>query len=406
MTTLRPYQVDAVAGLEEVTAAHRRAILVAPTGSGKTVIASEVIKRAAEQYKRVLFLAHRREIILQTSAKLTAHGVRHGVIMAGVDPRPMEAVQVASIDTLLVRGVRSKAMELPPADLIVFDEAHRSRGRTREHLISLYPDATLLGMTATPCRGDGRGLGNMFDTMVETPQVRELIDQGCLVPSRVYAPVDPDLRGVRTEKGDYVINQLATRMNTDALVGDIVEQWLKHGEGRRTVAFAVDIAHSVHIAREFVNAGVRAEHLDGSTPIAEREAILARLDPSRHELHGADGRLGHAGSRMLRSRSSDQADGPLPADDRSGAAAGGRQARCDYPRPQRRRISARPAGGPRRVDAQDRPARTESDSRRSQSWCFARGMPELPNDPVRSAALSALRLDAETSRARCRLRRW
>src|SRR5262249_26044715 len=148
------------------------------------------IKRAVESYKRVLFLAHRREIILQPSRKLTQHGVLHGVIMAGIEPRLMEPVQVASIDTLLVRGIRSKAMELPPADLIVFDEAHRSRGRTREHLISLYPDAMLLGMTATPCRGDGRGLGNLFDTMVETPQVAELIKQGHLVPSRVYAPLD------------------------------------------------------------------------------------------------------------------------------------------------------------------------------------------------------------------------
>jgi DNA repair protein RadD len=279
MTTLRPYQSEVVEAVEQIIPRTiARVLLVAPTGSGKTVIASEVIKRAVERYKRVLFLAHRREIILQTSRKLTAHGVRHGVIMAGIEPRPMEPVQVASIDTLLVRGIRSKAMELPPADLIVFDEAHRSRGRTREHLISLYPDAMLLGMTATPCRGDGRGLGNLFDTMVETPQVAELIKQGHLVPSRVYAPIDPDLRGVRTEKGDYVIGQLATRMNTDALVGDIVEHWLKYGESRRTVAFAVDIAHSVHIRDEFLHAGVRAEHLDGSTPIAERDAILARLE--------------------------------------------------------------------------------------------------------------------------------
>src|SRR5262249_56132508 len=117
-------------------------------------------------------------------------GVGHGIVRAGISARPMEAVQVASIDTLLVRGVRSNAMNLPPADLVIFDEAHRARGRTREHLISLYPEAALLGMTATPCRGDGRGLGNLFDTMVETPQVAELIKQGHLVPSRVYAPLD------------------------------------------------------------------------------------------------------------------------------------------------------------------------------------------------------------------------
>src|SRR5262249_44601367 len=124
---------------------------------------------------------------------------------------------------------------------------------------------------------DGRGLGNIFDAMIECPQVAELIVGDFLVRSRVYAPVDPDLRGVRTQQGDYVVGQLERRMNTDALVGDIVEHWLKYGERRRTVCFAVGVEHSVHIRNEFVQAGVRAEHLDGTTSVPEREAILARL---------------------------------------------------------------------------------------------------------------------------------
>jgi DNA repair protein RadD len=104
------------------------------------------------------------------------------------------------------------------------------------------------------------------------------------VPSRVYAPVIPDLKGVKTQTGDYVVSQLAHRMNTDALVGDIVTHWHRHGERRKTVAFAVDVAHSVHIRDEFVRACVRAEHLDGNTPIKEREAILARLESGETEL--------------------------------------------------------------------------------------------------------------------------
>ncbi|PWT84407.1 MAG: hypothetical protein C5B56_15660 [Proteobacteria bacterium] len=284
MITLHPFQCEAVDRIEQAFATSPKVLLVAPTGAGKTVIASEIIRREVASYRSVLFLAHRREIIQQTANKLTTNGVKHGVIMAGVDPRPMEPVQVASIDTLLVRGVRSKAMALPPADLIIFDEAHRTRGRTREQLIGLYPDARLVGLTATPCRGDGRGLGNIFDTMIECPQVAELIIGGFLVKSRVYAPVDPDLRGVKTQQGDYVIGQLERRMNTSELVGDLVEHWLKYGERRRTVAFAVGVEHSVHIRDELLRADVRAEHLDGNTPITEREAILARLKSGETEV--------------------------------------------------------------------------------------------------------------------------
>jgi DNA repair protein RadD len=281
---LRPYQIDVVGKVEQALGTAARPLLVAPTGSGKTVIAAEIIRREVAKYRTVMFLAHRREIITQTSAKLTANGVKHGIIMAGVDPRPMETVQLASIDTLHVRGVRSDAMALPPADLIIFDEAHRARGRTREHLISLYPNACVLGLTATPCRGDGRGLGNVFDQIIEAPQVADLIVGGYLVKSRIYAPVDPDLKGVRTQQGDYAVGQLERRMNTGELVGDIVEHWLRYGERRRTVAFAVGVQHSVHIKNEFINAGVRAEHLDGSTPIADREAILARLKSGETEI--------------------------------------------------------------------------------------------------------------------------
>jgi superfamily II DNA or RNA helicase len=155
------------------------------------------------------------------------------------------------------------------------DECHHAPANTYQAIIDGYPNAVLLGLTATPCRGDGRGLGGIFDTIVECPQVAELIRQGHLVKTRVYAPVNPDLKGVKTKAGDYAENQLAERMDRPQLIGDIVSHRHKYGEPRKTVAFAVNVAHSVHLRDEFIRSGVRAEHIDGGTPKAERDASLA-----------------------------------------------------------------------------------------------------------------------------------
>ena len=113
--------------------------------------------------------------------------------------------------------------------------------------------------------------------MIQCPQVGELVEQDFLVPTRVYAPVDPDLHGVHVRRGDYVESELADRMDRPKLVGDIVTNWIKFGERRKTVCFATTVRHSIHIRDEFVASGVRAEHIDGTTPMDERDATLARL---------------------------------------------------------------------------------------------------------------------------------
>jgi superfamily II DNA or RNA helicase len=286
MTELRPYQLDVVERVERLLGTATRPLIVAPTGSGKTIIAAEIINRIVERGGRVLVIAHRREIIRQTAEKLIAAGVTPGIVLAGFENelRPYANVQIAGIQTLHARAIRSNKMPMPAATVVFIDEAHHSRAKTYQAVIDQYPDATIIGLTATPVRGDGRGLGNIFTELVETPQVADLIVGGFLVGTKVYAPVDPNLKGVKTRTGDYVIEQLARRMNTDQLVGDIVTHWIKYGDRRRTIVFACDVAHSVHIRNEFVQAGVRAEHLDGSTPIAEREAILARLRSGETEV--------------------------------------------------------------------------------------------------------------------------
>ena len=285
MTSLRPYQSAIVAKCDDVVAnGKRRPIVVAPTGAGKTVIAAAMIKTAIAQSRRVLVLGHTREIIKQSSLKLSGYGIEHGIIQAGLVIDLGQSVQVGSIQTLWSRAMRTDRMPLPAADLLIIDEAHHCPANTYRRIIESYPNAVLIGLTATPCRGDGRGLGGIFDVIVECPQVPALIQQGFLVRTRVYAPVDPDLADVDTRVGDYVGSQLAERMNRDDLVGDIVSHWHKYGERRKTVCFAVDVQHSIHIREEFIKSDVKAEHVDGSTPKADRDAVLARLASGETEL--------------------------------------------------------------------------------------------------------------------------
>jgi superfamily II DNA or RNA helicase len=276
---LRPYQVDAVTRIEGTIAAGvRRLVLVLPTGGGKTTIAGSLILRAVERGQRVLFLAHRRELIVQAYQRLLDMGLsveQVGIVMASDRRRrPGAAVQIASIDTLRRRA-------RPLADVVFVDECHRALAASYREIATDYPDASHLGLTATPYRADGKGLGDAYDELITVATPRQLIGEGYLVEPRVFTVPPsqrPNLTGIRVARGDYAARDLDEAMNRQALVGNIVEHWQRHAGGVRTVVFAVSVAHSRHITERFREAGVVAEHLDGATPTPERDAILARLD--------------------------------------------------------------------------------------------------------------------------------
>ncbi len=271
MIEFRPYQSRSIQTTRtRIAAGVRRVLINAPTGAGKTCIAAGIVQMAIAKGKRVLFLAHRRELIDQTVNKLVDAGVLNfGVIMAGNRLNNAAApVQVASIQTLVRR-------ELPDADLIVIDECHRAASRSYLSIIANYPRAVVLGLTATPERTDGKGLDDLFQEMVVVETVPNLIEQGYLVKPTCYVGPTADLTGVKIKRGDYDEAQLADAMDKPKLTGDIIANWKRLASGRKTAVFAASVSHAEHLRDEFLVAGVSAAMVTGETPKAQREAIIA-----------------------------------------------------------------------------------------------------------------------------------
>lgn len=271
--SLRPRQVEAIEALREAYRAGKRApILVAPTGFGKTHTAAKIIRSAVERGRRVWFLAHLREILDATSAKLTAEGIDHGFIMAGKPGNAAAMVQVVMVQTAVRRLGHG---ERP--DLIVIDEAHLAVASTYAQVIQDCGNPLLLGLTATPVRLDGRGLREMFDVIVPSCSTSELISEQLLVPIRYYAPSQPDLSGVRTIAGDYSGGDLARAMNKPSITGDAVAHYRKLAHRKPAVVFCTSVAHAEDTARAFRAAGYAAVAISGESRPAERDEALRGL---------------------------------------------------------------------------------------------------------------------------------
>lgn len=274
---LRDYQKSAIDDLRVAYRDGAKApLLVLPTGGGKTYVFCE-IARAARKRGNVLILVHRAELLAQSSASLSALGVPHGCVAPRHVWDPTERVQVASVQALVRRFDRLAADAWAPA-LIIVDEAHHATAGTWRKILAQWPTARVLGVTATPCRSDGAGLGDVFDAMVEGPQIDELIGLGHLVPPVVYAPPGaPDLTGMRRRGGDYDTAALAQAVDTSAFTGSAVAHYARLVAGAPAVAFCANVAHARHVAEEFRNAGWRAESLDGTMADADRKRLIDQL---------------------------------------------------------------------------------------------------------------------------------
>lgn len=289
-TVLRPYQVGAIRKLRTAMAGGcRRVLLYSPTGSGKTVMAEAVIRGVIAKGGRVAFVANRKQLVGQASAHLTRAGIRHGILQAentrGLDSR----VLTCSIDTVVKRGL--------PDDLtlIVIDEAHAVAGSAKyRDLLFQRNRVPVIGLSATPfAPGLGRHCdelrGPLFGELVVAATIRELVEQNFLVDCDVFAPKEPDLAGVRSQRGiggeiDFAEKDLAAAVDKPALVGDVVSHWQRLAAGKPTVVFACNIAHSKHIVAEFERVGIAAAHIDYHHTDEERSAILNAFNTGRYKI--------------------------------------------------------------------------------------------------------------------------
>ena len=270
MIQLRPYQCAGIASIREAFGPlHKRAPLyVLPTGAGKSLTFSFIAHGAADKGNRVYILSHRQELIDQISGALDLTGTPHGFIAAGY-PTLEAHVQIASVQTLVRRLDRT-----PQPDLIVIDEAHHARAETFERIIREWPRAKLLGVTATPIRLSGEGLGTIFDHLITGPSMRELIDAGYLAPYRMFRPPTADASDLPKRGGEFVTAAAEALMNKPAITGSALAHYRQHADGLPALVFCVSIQHAKSVADQFREAGYSAFSIDGTMERTVRRGVV------------------------------------------------------------------------------------------------------------------------------------
>lgn len=276
--SLRPFQADAVAEIRGAyMAGHRRVLFVLSTGGGKTYTFVHIAEQAAIRGNRVCILVHRQELVDQASRSLHAIGCNHGIIAAGYRQDLRQGVQVASVQTLARRF-----HTIPPDffQLLIIDEAHHAVAGQWAKVLAAMPRAHVLGVTATPRRLDGRGLGDAFDVLIEGPSAAWLTEQGFLVPARIFAPPGIDLDGIKrfdTRKGQHDAEAI---LRQGQAMGDAVSHYRRTIEpiyNGTAISFCCSVAHADAVAEAFRAQSIPAARLDGSMDRGERRRLINDL---------------------------------------------------------------------------------------------------------------------------------
>lgn len=257
--SLRDYQIDLIDKVDNAFKNYRKVLLVAPCGSGKTVIASSLIQSEYFDNHKVWFIVHRKELLDQAEQTFKNLGL------------PEDSCKVYMIQSL--KNKLSKITEKP--DIIVTDEAHHSTSNTYKRLVDAFQSTRILGLTATPTRLGGSPLGDLFDTMIQGVSANDLIKRKYLADYDYYAPkVDLDFTEARIVAGDYSKADIDMLMNKPKIYGDILNNFKTLAANRKTIAYCSSIEYSKKIAEMFNDNGFKAVHFDGSTPKKERDKII------------------------------------------------------------------------------------------------------------------------------------
>lgn len=210
--------------------------------------------------KTVWFLVHRKELLDQTIDTFNRFGIERKSIYIG-----------------MVGTYANHLDRYPKPDFIVFDECHFSMAATWQKIINAYPEAYIVGLTATPCRLDGKPLNATYENLIVGVSTKQLISMGYLSDYRYYAPTIADLKGLKKTKGDYDTKQQEVILSQKAIFGDVIKHYKQLAYGKQTICYCSTIKHSEAMAEEFRASGINAVHFDGNTPKKQRTEIIEKF---------------------------------------------------------------------------------------------------------------------------------
>ncbi|MBQ8465742.1 MAG: DEAD/DEAH box helicase [Alphaproteobacteria bacterium] len=295
---LRDYQEKAVKDVRQAYKEGFKApFLTAPTGAGKTVMLAEICASASIKKTHTILLVHRQELVVQTAKTLAKFGIEHSIIAPAKVVQNAIRIQVEQfkrsffrdesfIYIATVQTLVRRMADLPKFDLLLIDEAHHGVAGTWLKIVKSYPGARVLGVSATPERLDGQGLGihcgGIFDVLIEGPTIGELIERGYLTRPRVYCPpIQADFDGLKTIAGDFDRKEQEKRLNKPRIIGDVIAHYRKYCDGVPAIAFCPTVEYAKYVADNFNAAGYRAASIDGKMDDYARNKAIDDLGNGR-----------------------------------------------------------------------------------------------------------------------------